>query len=129
MKSTSGPPQPKPVPKVEIKAENKTNADIELNNSVASVKKSKIDSLNGSINKIDNLCRICFCEGGEEDNPLITPCNCSGTMKYIHLQCLQQWLKTKLHTRVTGSCISILWKVLECELCKKTFPSKILQCF
>jgi hypothetical protein len=38
-------------------------------------------------------CRICL--GEEEDEPdscLISPCKCSGTMKYIHLCCLKNWL-------------------------------------
>jgi hypothetical protein len=38
-----------------------------------------------------SCCRICLCEDNEMTNPLINPCKCSGTMKYIHLQCLKQW--------------------------------------
>ena len=36
-----------------------------------------------------NQCRICF----ESDNPhdLISPCNCSGTSKYVHRECLNRW--------------------------------------
>ena len=37
------------------------------------------------------VCRICLDE--EEDissgNPFITPCKCTGSMKYIHLSCLR----------------------------------------
>ncbi len=36
-------------------------------------------------------CRICFCTESDHVNPLISPCKCSGTMKYIHLLCLKQW--------------------------------------
>lgn len=36
------------------------------------------------------VCRICLCEDYDSANPLITPCGCSGTMKYIHLMCLRQ---------------------------------------
>lgn len=32
-------------------------------------------------------CRICF----EQDLPLIKPCNCEGTMSYIHPNCLTEW--------------------------------------
>lgn len=37
------------------------------------------------------MCRICF--DGEEtpDNPLISPCRCSGGSRYIHRGCLKQW--------------------------------------
>lgn len=39
------------------------------------------------------MCRICF--AGAEDEPtlgrLISPCKCKGTMRYVHLQCLNRW--------------------------------------
>lgn len=40
----------------------------------------------------ERLCRICF--GGEEEaslGRLISPCKCKGTMKYVHLACLNAW--------------------------------------
>ena len=30
------------------------------------------------------------------EDPLISPCNCSGTMKFIHLSWLREWLKSKM---------------------------------
>jgi hypothetical protein len=39
-------------------------------------------------------CRICFNEC-EEDNPLISPCRCSGSLKFIHYNCLKSWLESK----------------------------------
>ena len=50
------------------------------------------------------VCRICLCseqeepdrnDQGEEPNPLISPCNCAGTMGIIHFKCLRVWLETK----------------------------------
>ena len=41
------------------------------------------------------LCRICLGEEGSEEDPFISPCNCSGTMKFIHLGCLREWLANK----------------------------------
>ena len=32
----------------------------------------------------------------EIDNPLVQPCICSGSMKYIHLNCLKKWLNTSV---------------------------------
>lgn len=32
-------------------------------------------------------CRICF----ERDGQLIAPCQCTGTAKYVHRECLQKW--------------------------------------
>ncbi|XP_072831193.1 E3 ubiquitin-protein ligase MARCHF1 isoform X1 [Vicugna pacos] len=51
-------------------------------------------------------CRICHCEGDEE-SPLITPCRCTGTLRFVHQSCLHQWIKSS-DTRC-------------CELCKYDF--------
>jgi E3 ubiquitin-protein ligase MARCH6 len=34
-------------------------------------------------------CRICH----ESDDPLFYPCKCSGSIKYVHAECLKQWLR------------------------------------
>lgn len=60
-----------------------------------------------------------------EDNPYINPCKCSGTMKYIHVNCLQLWLASKIQIKQSSECCKTLsWKNIECELCKYEFPSK-----
>jgi hypothetical protein len=45
-------------------------------------------------NTIETLkeCRICFTEE-TDDNPFISPCMCKGTSKYIHENCLNQWIE------------------------------------
>ncbi|CAD5123470.1 DgyrCDS11815 [Dimorphilus gyrociliatus] len=53
-----------------------------------------------------DVCRICHCES-EPNAPLISPCRCSGTLKFVHQSCLQQWIKSS-DTRF-------------CELCKYNF--------
>ncbi|XP_062333798.1 uncharacterized protein marchf1 [Osmerus eperlanus] len=52
------------------------------------------------------VCRICHCEGDEEFS-LITPCRCTGSMRFVHMACLNQWIKSS-DTRC-------------CELCKYDF--------
>ena len=37
-----------------------------------------------------NICRICHSLG---DEPLITPCHCSGSTKHVHATCLLTWFK------------------------------------
>ena len=34
-------------------------------------------------------CRICYC--GVDQGPLFQPCRCSGSIKYIHIKCLDKW--------------------------------------
>ncbi|XP_072427905.1 E3 ubiquitin-protein ligase MARCHF1-like isoform X4 [Chiloscyllium punctatum] len=53
-----------------------------------------------------DICRICHCEG-DDDSPLITPCRCTGTLRFVHQACLHQWIKSS-DTRC-------------CELCKYDF--------
>nr|XP_057913956.1 E3 ubiquitin-protein ligase MARCH8 isoform X4 [Doryrhamphus excisus] len=53
-----------------------------------------------------DCCRICHCEGDDE-SPLITPCHCTGSLRFVHQSCLQQWIKSS-DTRC-------------CELCKYEF--------
>jgi hypothetical protein len=54
-----------------------------------------------SVNKLTKICRICYMEEDSDiKNPLVQPCKCSGSMKYIHLNCLKQWLYTKSCTRL-----------------------------
>jgi pSer/pThr/pTyr-binding forkhead associated (FHA) protein len=64
-------------------------------------------------------CRICLGEEEDdevEENPLISPCKCNGTMQYIHLECLKKWLDSKIHTKLTPYTFSYNWKNLVCEL-------------
>lgn len=38
-----------------------------------------------------DVCRICR-NPGDSDNPLRYPCACSGSIKFVHQDCLLQWL-------------------------------------
>ncbi len=40
---------------------------------------------------VENFCKVCLAEDSTKENPLIYPCKCSGTMKFIHLNCLKEW--------------------------------------
>lgn len=43
------------------------------------------------LNKSNELmCRICLSSEVSDSDPLINPCNCIGSMKYIHINCLKQ---------------------------------------
>nr|XP_020145608.1 E3 ubiquitin-protein ligase MARCH6 isoform X1 [Microcebus murinus] len=56
--------------------------------------------------KAADICRVCRSEGTPE-KPLYHPCVCTGSIKFIHQECLVQWLK---HSRKEY-----------CELCKHRF--------
>ncbi|KXL42664.1 hypothetical protein M433DRAFT_70753 [Acidomyces richmondensis BFW] len=68
-------------------------------------RRNTITSSSGFSDKADT-CRICRSEATDDD-PLFYPCKCSGSIKYVHQDCLIQWLNhsSKKH----------------CELCKTPF--------
>lgn len=70
----------------------------------------------------ETSCRICYDRESEEDNPLLSFCKCDGSVKYTHLLCLKQWLRSKVGVRHTQSCATYSWKSLECEICKMELP-------
>lgn len=76
--------------------------------------------------KFNYPCRICLEESYTDVNPLICPCNCDGTMKYIHLKCLQRALRSKVTTRSSENSLSFSWKTMNCDLCKKAYPYKFM---
>jgi E3 ubiquitin-protein ligase DOA10 len=50
------------------------------------------------------MCRICLSEDEvENNNPLISPCKCSGSMSMIHVKCINEWLNSKRETRVSAT--------------------------
>ncbi|KAL4463861.1 hypothetical protein ABPG74_005798 [Tetrahymena malaccensis] len=63
-------------------------------------------------------CRICLADTYTKKNRFIQPCNCAGTVAYVHEECLQQWLKSKIHCKETPIHSYYSMKNLECELCK-----------
>ena len=36
-------------------------------------------------------CRICLISRNSKSNPLLSPCDCRGSVQYVHLQCLNHW--------------------------------------
>lgn len=72
----------------------------------------------------EKLCRICFRTDDCVEDPLFTPCKCAGSMRYIHFNCLKEWLKNKLVTKETNYSYSFTLKNLECELCKTPLQGK-----
>ena len=58
-------------------------------------------------------CYICY-EGGGVGNPLINPCQCAGSVKYVHLNCLQRWIQPEGSSAVNT----------HCPVCKVRYPEK-----
>ena len=79
-------------------------------------------------------CRICYGENNNNENPLICPCICKGSMKYIHYLCLRNWLNSKIEEELSDEstdkdnmeCVTYNKSCICCELCKTKFPDYIV---
>ncbi|NXC87988.1 MARH7 ligase, partial [Cercotrichas coryphoeus] len=60
-----------------------------------------------------DLCRICQMSSASSDNLLIQPCKCTGSLRYVHQECMKKWLQSKINSG------SSLEAVTTCELCKE----------
>lgn len=43
-----------------------------------------------------DLCRICQMGETSSLNPLIEPCRCTGSLQYVHQDCIKKWLRSKI---------------------------------
>jgi len=77
-----------------------------LSNNEILTRQISSSSISSKTSDYPDICRICHCEG-TNDEPLISPCLCLGTMQYLHQSCLQRWIKSA--------------GVKSCELCKFEF--------
>ncbi|XP_042331205.1 probable E3 ubiquitin-protein ligase MARCHF10 isoform X2 [Sceloporus undulatus] len=59
-------------------------------------------------------CRICQIAEGSITNPLLEPCGCGGSLRFVHQECLKTWLKAKIKSGAE------LGAVKTCELCKQS---------
>ena len=60
-------------------------------------------------NQNDYKCRICLGMGDMEEE-MCSPCECAGSVTYIHVTCLKEWIKEK--------------RSIKCELCGSDYSKK-----
>ncbi|KAG7466912.1 hypothetical protein MATL_G00147350 [Megalops atlanticus] len=60
-----------------------------------------------------DLCRICQMKEDSPSNPLVEPCRCTGSLRYVHQDCMKKWLRSKISSG------SNLDAVTTCEMCKE----------
>jgi hypothetical protein len=70
-------------------------------------------------------CRVCYSEVNTDDDPLISVCKCNGSLKYLHLRCLQTWINVRGTVRQSHTSSTYTWDRLFCELCKTHYPLKL----
>lgn len=70
-------------------------------------------------------CKICLGEENSDDNPLINPCNCIGSVGLTHLECIRIWIHQKLQKKTVGFLTLITIKKLNCEICNGKYFEKV----
>ena len=82
---------------------------------------------NESNSEKKDICRICFLDEKEGNSPLLSLCKCSGDSKFIHLNCLSQWLKVKseIYDSPNNMFKNIIFDTINCEICKEKFPELV----
>jgi hypothetical protein len=108
------------------------NYDIDNNNNDKNKKLNTSNNNNSSVEVYNEsnsqksgikVCKICLFDNEDKENVMISPCECSGSMKYVHANCLRIWMSNKVSVKSNDTCTSINWKKYECEICKSAFPN------
>ncbi|CAD8191872.1 unnamed protein product [Paramecium octaurelia] len=79
--------------------------------------KGKLHLQHAEINTDKLICRICLEDG--QMNAFIKPCECKGSIQYVHEDCLKTWLLRN------HKIDEIAANRVFCELCKKTFDCEV----
>ena len=108
-----------------LSSNNKPNSEVNENNNVASNNNTNNPSNKNTFLQEKPTCRICLGDEHDDINPLINPCKCSGTMKYLHLDCLKQLINSKVQKKVSERVTVLTFKTLECDICKSLFPENV----
>ncbi len=93
----------------------------ELNENV----KVKNVLMNSEKNDYKFYCRICYRNDSDLNDPLISPCKCSGSMGYIHYKCLKNCIEVKIQKRKEENFIFYNWNNFNCEICLFPYPKYI----
>ncbi|GMI07981.1 hypothetical protein TrLO_g91 [Triparma laevis f. longispina] len=99
-----------------------TIVDNDVNNSSdLGLKEARSDDTGTSEPISDRMCYMCFDEEESEENPMISPCACTGDTQYVHLGCLRKWHKTGNESEVCA----VTSVMASCSVCKTKYRSSI----
>jgi hypothetical protein len=73
--------------------------------------------------KVENACRVCFTSNDTKNNPLVSLCSCTGSLKWMHLKCLQNWTMARSYRKINTYVATYAWTSLECDICKDKLPT------
>lgn len=110
--------------------ENNKKEDLNKRNnieSLASSEKNKSENIiyNTEPNET-HYCRLCYQKEINNNDPLICPCKCNGSMKFVHLSCLKNNINLKIHKKHDKYYDMYLFQNYNCEICLATFPKYLI---
>lgn len=78
---------------------------------------------------INKQCRICY--ESDNENDLFSPCRCTGTSKYVHRKCLNEWFEKSNHENSLNQCMECKYEYKKSIKSKKCYriSNIILQYF
>ncbi len=114
----------------DVGIEGKMKVDVEEDEFLEFEEVESIMNQDGNTQNTDNgeeqmYCRFCYLSEATESNPLFCSCKCSGSVGYVHFECLKKWQEVKKTTKASANFSSLYWKAFECEICKKAYPLMI----
>lgn len=71
------------------------------------------------------FCRVCFGREEGERNPLLSLCQCAGSVKHIHYLCLKRWISAR-SKHLSGGAYEYYEYDLSCDLCRQRIDKVIL---
>jgi hypothetical protein len=96
------------------------------NNETISINRMLVSSVRNTEINGKICCRLCYQSESSFTDPLISPCNCCGSMKYIHLSCLKHSIKIKYHKKSELYYDMFLFQNYSCEICLTNYPKYII---
>ncbi|KAL4481103.1 hypothetical protein ABPG72_015058 [Tetrahymena utriculariae] len=103
--------------------ENKSQINVYDNNKEKQRQKDDKSNIQKETNNTLS-CKICLEEGdSEKQGKIFTPCQCTGTCKWIHEECLKEWIISRyVHLQTSNNPRDFL--KAECEICKYRYNMK-----
>ena len=95
---------------------NNLSEELTKNNFIIEPEKETIEKI---------YCRLCYQEDSTVLDPLLCPCKCKGSMKYIHYSCLKKSIMQKIQVKKEKYFDLYFFKSYHCEICLETYPKYI----
>lgn len=71
-------------------------------------------------------CRYCLQHSTSKDNPIVSCCSCRGHDRFVHIKCLDIWLRDRMVVCAAQDVIGFCKKGIQCELCLSYFDFRVI---